>query len=156
MSRGTARNKKHGYDVDNDRCRCGGQIVYFEDIPRPTYGCEVGGPQYTRSGRAVDKNLRDPDRRLTPVPPTVTADEEGRGGFIIDTPEGIKFYQLCVHISRLKIETELGLRSRRNTLQSAVRLYSQYLPERKRWTRATMLKALLDLQERCMAREVVL
>jgi hypothetical protein len=30
------------YDVDTDRCRCGGEIVYYED--QGTHGCEVCGP----------------------------------------------------------------------------------------------------------------
>lgn len=44
----------HKFDWNEDRCACGGQVVWFEDIPKPTHGCEVGGPWYTSGGRPVD------------------------------------------------------------------------------------------------------
>jgi hypothetical protein len=41
-----ADRPEHGYDVDTDRCHCGGTIVYFEDGDREGevgLGCEVAG-----------------------------------------------------------------------------------------------------------------
>jgi hypothetical protein len=38
--------REHRYSMDDDRCTCGGQVVYFEDPDadaRTGEGCEVAG-----------------------------------------------------------------------------------------------------------------
>jgi len=46
----------HRYDPQEDRCVCGGQIVYWDDDG--TYGCDVGGPIFDAAGEPVDARLR--------------------------------------------------------------------------------------------------
>lgn len=38
-----ARAKLHHWDKETDQCVCGGQIVWFADLPGYPEGCEVAG-----------------------------------------------------------------------------------------------------------------
>jgi hypothetical protein len=75
---------------------------------------------------------------------------------MIDTPDGIAYYQLCVHCARLRIEVRTGMTSRVNTLQSAQQKYGQFIPGDLPKTRKKMLAELEILQERVLAGEVSL
>lgn len=37
---------EHKFDKVEDRCSCGGQILYYEDAPLPGEGCDVAGQPF--------------------------------------------------------------------------------------------------------------
>ena len=44
----------HKFDRTEDRCACGGQVLYFEDVALPGEGCEVvGKPWCWPSGEEI-------------------------------------------------------------------------------------------------------
>ena len=62
-------------------------------------------------------------------------------GFVLDTPDAIAYYQLLVHIHRLKLEVR-GLRFRLPTLKSARALYG--IKARTRKAAIPELEAIRD------------
>jgi hypothetical protein len=71
-------------------------------------------------------------------------------GFIIDTPEGIAFYRLCVHLYRLRVEVATGMRASGgvSTLESAQRLYGVTAR-----TKAGAIVELTELKDAILAGE---
>ncbi len=58
----------HGYDVDTDTCKCGAEIQYFEDVPRPSHGCERAGPLYSGKLERLNGRLKPQGRHVATTP----------------------------------------------------------------------------------------
>jgi hypothetical protein len=60
----TAGRPEHGYDIDTERCTCGGLIVYFEDGDQNRdvgLGCDVAGRTFPTVVVVIPEEDQDGD-----------------------------------------------------------------------------------------------
>lgn len=50
-------------DYDNDRCTCGGEVVYFEDEHPPGEGCSVEGKPWILRCQVCHEKFQETDEK---------------------------------------------------------------------------------------------